>query len=43
MELTTADLRDIDEVASKIRVKGERLPEAVLKLTNGKNAFAVIE
>ncbi len=33
--LTTADLRDIDEAASKIRVKGERLPEAVLKLTNG--------
>ena len=35
VELTTADLRDIDEAASKIRVKGERLPEAVLKLTNG--------
>ena len=35
VELTSADLRDIDEAASKIRVKGERLPEAVLKLTNG--------
>ena len=35
VELTTADLRDVDEAASKIRVKGERLPEAVLKLTNG--------
>jgi aryl-alcohol dehydrogenase-like predicted oxidoreductase len=35
VELTTADLRDIDEAASKIRVQGERLPEAVLKLTNG--------
>jgi aryl-alcohol dehydrogenase-like predicted oxidoreductase len=35
VERTTADLRDIDEAASKIRVKGERLPEAVLKLTNG--------
>src|SRR6266513_3407018 len=35
VELTTADLRDIEEAASKIRVKGERLPEAVLKLTNG--------
>jgi aryl-alcohol dehydrogenase-like predicted oxidoreductase len=33
--LTSADLRDIDEAASKIRVKGERLPEAMLKLTNG--------
>jgi aryl-alcohol dehydrogenase-like predicted oxidoreductase len=35
VELTTADLRDIDEAASKIRVQGERLPEAVLRLTNG--------
>src|SRR5438034_4058305 len=33
--LTRADLRDIDEAASKIPIKGERLPEAVLKLTNG--------
>ncbi len=35
LELTSADLRDIDDAASKIRVQGERLPEAVLKLTNG--------
>ncbi len=34
VELTTADLRDIEEAASKIPIKGERLPEAVLKLTN---------
>ena len=33
--LTAADLRKIEESASKIPVKGERLPEAVLKLTNG--------
>jgi len=35
LELTPADLRDLEEAASKISVKGERLPEAVLKLTNG--------
>jgi aryl-alcohol dehydrogenase-like predicted oxidoreductase len=35
LELTPADLRDIEEAASKIPIKGERLPEAVLKLTNG--------
>ena len=35
VELTPNDLRRIDEGASKIPVKGERLPEAVLKLTNG--------
>ena len=35
VELTPNDLREIDEAASKIPVKGERLPEAVLKLTNG--------
>ena len=35
VELTTADLRDIEEAAAKIPIKGERLPEAVLKLTNG--------
>jgi aryl-alcohol dehydrogenase-like predicted oxidoreductase len=35
VELTPNDLRRIDEAASKIPVKGERLPEAVLKLTNG--------
>src|SRR2546429_1317057 len=35
VDLTAADLREIEEAASKIRVKGERLPEAVLRLTNG--------
>jgi len=35
VELTPADLREIEEAAAKIPVKGERLPEAVLKLTNG--------
>jgi aryl-alcohol dehydrogenase-like predicted oxidoreductase len=35
VDLTSADLREIDEVASRIHVKGERLPEAVLKFTNG--------
>jgi aryl-alcohol dehydrogenase-like predicted oxidoreductase len=35
VELTATDLREIDEVASKIKVQGERLPEAVLKFTNG--------
>lgn len=35
IELTAADLREIEEAASKIRVKGERLPEAVLRMTNG--------
>jgi len=35
VELTTADLRDIEQTASKIRVKGKPLHEAVLKLTNG--------
>jgi aryl-alcohol dehydrogenase-like predicted oxidoreductase len=35
VELTPADLRDIDEAASRIQVRGERLPEAVLKFTNG--------
>jgi aryl-alcohol dehydrogenase-like predicted oxidoreductase len=34
VELTPNDLRKIDEGASKIPVKGERLPAAVLKLTN---------
>ncbi len=33
--LTAADLHEIEESASKIPVQGERLPEAVLKLTNG--------
>ena len=35
VELTAADLRDVDEAASKIRVQGERLPEVALKFTNG--------
>jgi len=35
VELTPADLRDIEEAASRIHVQGERLPEAVLKFTNG--------
>ncbi len=35
VELTPDDLREIEDAASKIPVKGERLPEAVLKLTNG--------
>jgi aryl-alcohol dehydrogenase-like predicted oxidoreductase len=35
VELTSADLREIDGAASKIQVQGERLPEAVLKFTNG--------
>ena len=35
VELTAADLRDIEEAASKIPIKGDRLPEAALKLTNG--------
>ena len=35
VELTPNEVRRIDEGASNIPVKGERLPEAVLKLTNG--------
>jgi aryl-alcohol dehydrogenase-like predicted oxidoreductase len=35
VELTETDLRDIDEAASKITVRGARLPEDVLRLTNG--------
>jgi aryl-alcohol dehydrogenase-like predicted oxidoreductase len=34
VELTDADLREIDDAASRITVQGARLPEAVLKLTN---------
>ncbi len=34
VELTEADLREIDDAASKIPVQGARLPEAVLKLTH---------
>jgi len=33
--LTPADLREIESAASKIHVQGARLPEAVLKFTNG--------
>jgi aryl-alcohol dehydrogenase-like predicted oxidoreductase len=35
VELTHADLREIEEAAAKIPIKGARLPEAVLKLTSG--------
>ncbi len=35
VEVTPADLRNIEEAASRIHVHGERLPEAVLKFTNG--------
>jgi hypothetical protein len=35
VELTSADLREIEEAAARIPVIGERLPEAVLKFTNG--------
>jgi aryl-alcohol dehydrogenase-like predicted oxidoreductase len=34
VELTDADLREINETASNITVQGARLPEEVLKLTN---------
>jgi len=34
VELTVDDLREIEEAAAKIPVRGERLPEAVLKLTD---------
>ena len=34
VDLTAADLREIDDAASKITVQGARLPEEVLKLTN---------
>jgi aryl-alcohol dehydrogenase-like predicted oxidoreductase len=33
LELTTADLKEIHDALSKIRVQGERLPEAALKMT----------
>jgi aryl-alcohol dehydrogenase-like predicted oxidoreductase len=33
VELTAADLEQIDAEASKIQVQGERLPEAALKMT----------
>ncbi len=34
VELTPADLREIEDAAAKIKVQGARLPEAALKLTN---------
>ena len=34
VQLTDADLREIDDAASRITVQGARLPEEVLKLTN---------
>ena len=33
VEITTADLREIDDAASKIPVQGARLPESILKLS----------
>jgi aryl-alcohol dehydrogenase-like predicted oxidoreductase len=35
VELTADDLREIEVAAAKITVQGARLPESVLKLTNG--------
>ena len=35
VRLTPDDLREIEAAASRIPVRGERLPEAVLKFTNG--------
>jgi aryl-alcohol dehydrogenase-like predicted oxidoreductase len=35
VDLTATDVREISEAASTITIKGARLPEAVLKLTNG--------
>ena len=35
VELTRADLGEIEEAASRIPITGARLPEGVLKLTNG--------
>src|SRR6266567_2925739 len=35
VELTADDLREIEAAASSIPVRGERLPDAVLKFTNG--------
>ena len=35
VELTRDDLRDIEDAAATIAIHGERLPAAVLKLTNG--------
>jgi aryl-alcohol dehydrogenase-like predicted oxidoreductase len=35
VELTPQDLAEIERAASAIPIQGARLPEAVLKLTNG--------
>ena len=35
VELTPDDLRRIEDAASKITIQGARLPEAVLKLSEG--------
>ena len=35
LELTAADLREIEDAASKIPVQGARLPESILKLSGG--------
>jgi aryl-alcohol dehydrogenase-like predicted oxidoreductase len=35
LELTSQDLAEIERTASAIQIQGARLPEAVLKLTNG--------
>ena len=36
IDLTGEDLRRIDMAAAKIKIQGARLPEAVLKLMNGR-------
>jgi aryl-alcohol dehydrogenase-like predicted oxidoreductase len=33
VELTEADLKEIDEAASRLSLEGARLPEAMLKMT----------
>ncbi len=33
VELTTDDLKEIEDAAAKIQVQGARLPEAVLRMT----------
>jgi len=33
VELTESDLKQIDEAASRLKLEGARLPEAVLKMT----------
>jgi aryl-alcohol dehydrogenase-like predicted oxidoreductase len=35
IKLTPDDLREIEDAASKIAIQGARLPEAVLKLSEG--------